>query len=268
MHFKKTDLRLLQKFAQSTGSFRLPIDSRDDEKNRLFFNLNSLAEKVVDVEQSRRDAIANVSHELRTPITAIRSMAENLVDRVIEPQPAIFKQLLTQSEKLSELVNFMLDISRIEAGVSDLEISRFSVAKFLASSVESLALLEPEKALVFTVNVHPQSLKMMADRMRMTQMLDNLILNAIKFAPPKSEILISAVEEPNEIVFTIGNCGPSIPEAERVRIFQRFNSSSTDQGGGTGIGLTIVDWIVRLHGGSVRVLDTEIGAVFEVRIPS
>jgi signal transduction histidine kinase len=268
MHFKKTDIRLLQKFAKSTGSYRLPVDSRDDEKNRLFSNLNSLAEKVVDVEQSRRDAIANVSHELRTPITALRAMAENLVDGVIAPQPTVFKLLLAQSEKLSELVNFMLDISRIESGVSDLEISRFSVARFLAESVEALVLLEPEKKLTFTINVHPDSLQLMADRLRMSQMMDNLILNSIKFAPPKSEVLISAVEEQNEIVFTVGNCGPGIPESERERIFQRFNTSSTDQEGGTGIGLTIVDWIVRLHGGSVRVLDTEIGAVFEVRIPA
>jgi signal transduction histidine kinase len=268
MHFKKNDLRLLQRFAKSAGTYRLPVDLSDDEKNRLFSNLNSLAETVVDVEQSRRDAIANVSHELRTPITAIRAMAENLVDGVIKPKPAVFKLLLTQSEKLSELVNFMLDISRIESGVSDLEISEFSITSFLTDCVESLALLDPDKKLIFTVNVHPQTLTMMADRLRMAQMLDNLILNAIKFAPPKSEVLISAVEERHEIVFTVGNCGPGIPEAERERIFQRFNTSSTDQEGGTGIGLTIVDWIVRLHGGSVRVLDTETGAVFEVRIPS
>jgi signal transduction histidine kinase len=269
---KTSEIDLIRDLAQGQHHVRLPVrdvnPSQFNEKDQLFQALNKIAKKSQHVDFQCRDLIANVSHELRTPLTAIRAMAENLVDGITPPSQSAFQQILTQAEKLCDLITFMLDTSRIESGVSDLVISEFEIMPFFKDCTEPLSVLEPDKQLEFVINVYPEHLTIRADRDRLAQMMTNLISNSIKFAPPNSQIRLYAARDGKDIVFNIVDSGAGVDPLLKDQIFDRFTTGDQDDYGGTGIGLSIVRWAAQLHGGSVDLVDSPDGTTFEVRLPN
>lgn len=271
-----------------------------DEVGQLAHAFNRMAEDLASVEQTRRDLIANVSHELRTPVAALQAQLENMVDGVVQPTPAALEQAHAQTERLTRLVTYLLDLSRIEAGASALNVGRIAVGDFLEDCAEDLSMVDAAKDLRYVVDVTPEDLAIEGDAERLHQVVINLLQNAIRHSPQGGVVRLDAYPvdagEGSDVVIEVSDEGPGIAAADRERIFQRFvrgtgstggdgrgrNSSSSEtydaagstaggtvgSSGGTGIGLAIVRWAVELHGGHVQVVDSERGATMRVTLPA
>jgi len=196
---------------------------------------------------------------------------------VVEPTPATMQTALTQTERLTRLIAYLLDLSRVEAGAADLNLTEVVAKDFLEDVVNSVSTIEAGKQLAFFVDVEPEDATFTADQERLRQILVNLLHNAIRHSPFMGEVSIMARRTDDEIVFDVSDNGPGVAVEDRQRIFERFarggagvNGAPTAGGtgsGGTGIGLAIVRWAVDLHGGTVEVADTLAGATMRVALP-
>lgn len=260
--------------SMSEGDYsrRVRASSRD-EVGQLATAFNIMAEDLDSSDRVRRELIANVSHELRTPVAALQAQLENLVDGVVEPTPATMQTALTQTERLTRLITYLLDLSRIEAGAADLNITDLDARAFLDDTVGSVSTLEAGKQLGFVVDVEPPDLVLEADPERLRQILVNLLQNAIRHSPFAGDVVVRARAGDRSVVVDVTDSGPGIAKADRQRIFERFargagSAHTTAAGsGGTGIGLAIVRWAVDLHGGTVEVADTQHGATMRITLP-
>ncbi|QAY63297.1 HAMP domain-containing histidine kinase [Xylanimonas allomyrinae] len=242
-----------------------------DEVGALAAAFNHMAEDLASADRTRRDLIANVSHELRTPVAALQAQLENMVDGVTEPTPAALELSLAQTERLTRLVTYLLDLSRVEAGASALTITRIDVGDFLEDCAQALSMVEAAKNLRYVVDVTPPDLVLEADAERLRQIVVNLLQNAIRHSPHGGEIRLDGYPEADDVVIEVSDDGPGIAPQDRERVFERFARGGTAPGvgtasGGTGIGLAIVRWAVDLHGGHVSVTDSPTGAGATMRL--
>ncbi len=243
--------------AMAAGDYskRVSQTSRD-EVGELARAFNRMATDLAAVDRMRRDLVANVSHELRTPITALQAQLENLVDHVVPPDDDTLRTMLHQVERLGRLVSQLLDLSRLESGTSPLQRREFMIAPVLEQSVKEAALHEPPIEL--QVAIVPHDLSMYGDPERIHQVVANLIDNAIRHSPPGGKVTVGARSN-GTIRIDVRDQGPGIPKSERDRIFERFYRSDEARSGdgGSGLGLSIVRWIVDLHNGSIAIEDEQ-----------
>ncbi len=243
--------------AEGDLSERVRVSSAD-EVGRLAQAFNHMADELAEVDRQRRELIANVSHELRTPISALRATLENVVDGVVDPDPALLRTMLAQIERLQRLVAQLLDLSRLESGGSPLHAVGFEAVDLLDAVAAEAALHSPD--LTFPVSIEPPDLTITGDPERLHQVLANLVENASRFAPDGSAVLLSVRDRAGHVVLEVVDGGPGIPATSLNRVFERFyrtdEARSTDEGG-SGLGLAIARWIVELHGGSIRAEQVE-----------
>ncbi|MGO1317382.1 MAG: sensor histidine kinase [Cellulomonadaceae bacterium] len=253
-------------------SARVRATSRD-EVGQLAVAFNSMATELAQGDQERRELIANVSHELRTPVAALHAQLENLVDEVTEPTTANLEVALAQTERLTRLVSYLLDLSRIEAGAAALHVRSLGLQDFLDDVVDSVLMVEAGKQLHYEVDVVPADLTVPADRERLRQIVTNLLQNAIRHSPFAGTVRLVARRDGESVTIDVVDAGPGIAAADRERVFERFErgNSPAQTGastGGTGIGLAIVRWAVSLHGGTVRVAEAPVGTTMRVTLPA
>lgn len=243
----------------------------------MFFKskVKELERKLLEEKSVSRDLIANVSHELRTPIAGMEAILENLNDGVTEWNLATAKTLIKSCERLSETVNYMLDISRVDSKEGSLNLELVDAEDYLEEVVESVEMLEPQKNLSFEIAV-VSGTKLLIDKARFSGALTNLLTNAIRFSPTDSKIICRCFETLKNSkkfsVIQIIDYGKGVDSKQADQIFKRFKTSaleSSNKTGGTGIGLSIARWIVNLHSGDLRLLekDNKIGATFEITVP-
>jgi signal transduction histidine kinase len=230
-----------------------------DEVGELARAFNKMAADLAAADQQRRELIANVSHELRTPITAVQAVLENVVDGVAPADPATLRTALAQTERLGRLVTELLDLSRVDAGVTPLDREHFELSPLLEEVVAEVEV--SGRGNRFTFDVPPG--KVFADRQRLHQVVWNLLDNAARHGPQGGEVVISARFEEAAVVLEVGDDGPGIAPQDRERVFQRFVRGER-AGGGTGLGLAIARWVVDLHGGDIRVVEP---ATIRVTLP-
>jgi len=225
------------------------------------------------MEQMKQQFVSAVSHELRTPLTAIRGSLELLADGAAGELPVSAQQIVAMAERggerLTRLVNDIIDIERLEAGSFSVEPSPQDVPALVEATVNSLQALA-EKARVRLV-VGPVQGRALCDEDRVAQALVNLVGNALKFTPPGGVVRISAVPDDHEVTFAVSDEGRGIPSEELESIFERFHqvsrSDSRDKGG-TGLGLTITKSIVERHGGRIWVeSEPDVGSTFRFTLP-
>lgn len=232
--------------------------STNDEVGRLAVAFNHMADELAEVDRHRRDLVANVSHEFRTPISALRATLENVVDGVVEPEPALLRTMLAQTERLQRLVTQLLDLSRLESGGSPLHPLQFGAAGLLEAVADEASLHSPD--LEFVVTVKPEGLTVEGDPERLHQVLANLVENASRFAPDDTKVTLNARCTQSLVVLEVIDLGPGIPEHARSRVFERFyrtDDARSSNDGGSGLGLAIARWIVDLHGGDIRAESVE-----------
>ncbi|KAA8819734.1 HAMP domain-containing histidine kinase [Bifidobacterium rousetti] len=251
---------------------RVPTDdSSHDEVDQLARSFNEMAAELQHADQMRRDLIANVSHELRTPVSALQAQVENMADGVTDPTPANLEGILDQTQRLTDLIAFLLDLSRMEAGAASLEIERFNFADFLDDTIEPLELADGGHAHDIHVRVD-DGIEMEGDQDRLRQLFTNIIGNALKHSPDGTTVLIEVHEDLDHgtVVTNVVNFGSQIDPEARSDIFRRFVKGKSGPGtesGGTGLGLSIARWAAELHGGTVQVVDDVRGADFEIILP-
>lgn len=260
-------------FAAGDYTPRVAVSTRD-EVGELATALNIMAADLGTADAQRRDLIANASHELRTPVAAMRAQLENLVDGVTPADRPNLEQTLDQAERLAGLVDQLLDLSRLEAGVAPLHLESLSVAQFLDSVIAEtrLATAADERGINFAVETQPSAAAIDADPARLRQVLANLLHNATKFAPSHSTVTCrfryDTSAEQDWAVFDVVDAGPGIQPADRERVFERLHRNQVGNAGGTGLGLAIARWAVQLHGGTITVVDTTQGCCLQIRIPA
>ncbi len=241
---------------------------------RLFREIEEKGHQLQVASQHKSQFLANMSHELRTPLNAVLGYAELLLDGIYGELPdkarSVLERVQSNGKHLLGLINDVLDLSKIEAGQLTLAIEDYAmqaVIHSVASATESLA---KAKGLSLVSSV-PRDLPMgRGDERRVTQVLLNLVGNAIKFTETGSISIAVAVSN-GCFELAVSDTGPGIAKADQARIFEEFqqvDSSSTRQKGGSGLGLAISKRIVEMHGGGITV-DSEPGkgSTFHVVIP-
>ncbi|MDF2092209.1 DUF4173 domain-containing protein [Knoellia sp. 3-2P3] len=251
-----------QRMAQGDYSQRVHTSSRD-EVGELARAFNRTAATLEMVDRHRRDLVANVSHELRTPISALQAVLENLVDGVSSPGPAELRTALAQTERLGRLVGDLLDLSRVEEGVTPLRVKEIRLADIFDDAVAQAR----TDGVHYAVDVRPHTLTVEADPDRLHQLLANLLDNAARHSPTDGEVTISAARHGDEVLLSVSDEGPGIAASDRNAVFERFTTSAA-QSSGTGLGLAISRWVAQLHGGSIAVADTDRGCRIEVMLPA
>jgi signal transduction histidine kinase len=258
--------------AMARGDYgvRVGDDGRSDEVGELARAFNVMAAELAETDRQRRDLVANVSHELRTPISALRAKLENVADGVEPFDEATTRTMLAQVERLGRLVAQLLDLSRLENKVAQLESRPFAVWPVLEQAAREARLHAPE-GLELSVQTEP-NLVAEGDPDRVHQVVANLVENAVRHSPTPGRVAVGAYAEGGRVHIEVADEGPGIPEAEAERVFERFYRSDAARSGdrgGAGLGLAIARWIVDLHGGTIRVEQGEPrGCRMVVELPS
>jgi len=216
------------------------------------------------LERVRRDFVANVSHEFRTPLTAIQGFAETLLAGAMnDPQnrERFLGIIVEHSRRLARLTEDLLMLSKMDADRLELEKRRIPVGAFVESCIETSSPRAKERDLTLKVNLPAHVPDIAGDRRRLTEVLQNLLDNAIQYTPAGGEITVSAARKDGEVIFTVADTGIGIPQAEQPRIFERFyrvDVARSREVGGTGLGLSIAKHLVEVHGGRIWV-ESEVG---------
>jgi signal transduction histidine kinase len=243
--------------AMARGEYdRRVVESSRDEVGELARAFNRMAAELAEVDRMRKDLIANVSHELRTPLTALQATLENIVDGVVPADQATLQTMHSQTQRLSRLVEQLLDLSRLESGAVPLDLQPFAVKPMLEQTVrESKLVPERSDRIEIHLVVEPTDLVIVGDLERVHQVVTNIVQNALRHSPPDGSIDVVARSNGNGVRIEISDEGPGIPAEEAGRVFERFYRSDqarTSRDGGSGLGLAIAKWIVDMHGGDIR----------------
>ena len=264
--FPQAVVSLMQTFAEQSAIAL--------ENARLF---NEIAQKSRELEiasQHKSQFVANMSHELRTPLAAILGYAELIQEGFYGPLPEKSMDVLTRiranGKHLLGLINSVLDIAKVESGQFSLNLAEYAldnVVETVRAATESLA--ETKKLSLKTDVAKPMPVGV-GDEQRLTQVLLNLVGNAIKFTD-SGEVRITAKAVDGHFAVGVTDTGPGIPLEEQERVFEQFHqvdNSSTKAKGGTGLGLAIAKQIVEMHGGRIWVESTlGQGATFQMELP-
>ena len=229
------------------------------ENVRLFDEIQDKSRQLEVASQHKSQFLANMSHELRTPLNAILGYTELMADGAYgepsEKMLGILKRLESNGKHLLGLINDVLDLSKIEAGQLVLELSDYSVQDIAQTVRSTLEPLAADKKLGFKVEVAPQLPPGRGDGRRLTQVLINLVGNAIKFTDA-GEVAIKAEAHNGSFHVSVRDTGPGISSADQARLFQEFQQADnaiTKKKGGTGLGLAISKRIIEMHGGKIWV---------------
>ena len=241
---------------------------------RLFHEIEEKSRQLAEASQHKSQFLANMSHELRTPLNAILGYTELMADGAYgepsERMMGVLKRLESNGKHLLGLINDVLDLSKIEAGQLVLDLADYSlqgIAQTVYSAVEPLA---ADKKLTFKVEVAPDLPAGRGDERRLTQVLLNLVGNAIKFTDA-GEVGIRVGVADGSFNVAVRDTGPGISVADRAKLFQQFqqaDTSITRKKGGTGLGLAISKRIIELHGGRIWIeLVVGQGSTFSFTMP-
>jgi signal transduction histidine kinase len=276
---KRMDVQL-KRITSGDFSPRVDVHNRDElgtlaaNLNRTSEELGRLYQQLEGASRHKSEFLANMSHELRTPLNAILGYTELILDEIYGGVPDKIREVLERVQNsgrhLLGLINDVLDLSKVEAGQLTLSLNDYSmkdIVQTVSSSVESLA---TEKKLALRVAVPPDLPRGSGDERRITQVLLNLVGNAIKFTDA-GEVAIRASVSDGQFLVAVSDTGPGISEKDQERIFEAFqqgDGSSTRVQSGTGLGLSIARRIVELHGGRMWVESSlGRGSTFWFRLP-
>jgi two-component system sensor histidine kinase BaeS len=243
-----------QRIADGRYDERVQVNGRD-ELAQLAARFNQMAEKLDQVESMRRRLIGDVSHELRTPLTAIKGSMEGLMDGVLPATDETYQQIHAEADRLNRLVDDLQELSRVEARAYQLDIRSLNVFTLAQTVTKRLAPHSESKRISLHLELAPDLPPILADEDRAVQVLTNLMGNALQYTPEGGRVTISAKRINDEIQISVHDTGIGIPPEQLAHIFDRFyrvdKSRSRQNGGGSGIGLTIARALIEAHGGRI-----------------
>lgn len=224
-----------------------------------------------ETDRLRRELLANVSHELRTPLgTILTESTDHSGARTVAEADRRLATVAAEARRLEALVNDMLDMARIEGGALDLDLEPLGLDDAIVAAAERLHHSSPNRE----VDWPRSGIEVLADWNRLGQVLDNLLANADRFAPPSTPIKLEVTKEMQGLAtIRVIDRGPGVATELRERVFERFMHGDSKpgeaQGGGTGLGLAIVKGLIEAHAGSVALEQSPagVGAVFRFTLP-
>ena len=238
----------------SSGNFQSDLDIQSPpEISELARAFNSMCERLKAVDKMKAEFLSMISHELRTPLTTIKEGNSLLLERVAGPvtekQERLLGILAAETRRLIELVNSILDLSKMEAGMMSYTLEEGSVGPLIEKVVTEMAPLMETRRIGVETLISDELPVSRIDPERILQVLRNLIGNAIKFAPQEGRIRVCARRSDTGVEITVEDTGAGIPKEHLATIFERFQTA--DRKKGTGLGLAIVKHIITAHGGKV-----------------
>jgi two-component system, OmpR family, phosphate regulon sensor histidine kinase PhoR len=248
----------------------VPIKSADDAMPGavvLFHDITDLKQ----VDQIRREFVANVSHELRTPLSILRGYIEVLLDEPETPREELARILSIMerhSKRLQRLVDDLLSLAQLESSGATLELSAVRLDELFNNLIRDWKEKLAAKNLKVIVDLTPEALTLHADGTRLEEVLYNLLDNAVKFSRENGEIYLRATRLGSDMVLSVSDNGLGIGKEHLSRIFERFYRADKGRSrelGGTGLGLAIVKHIAQLHGGRVEA-ESELGRGTSIRV--
>ncbi|PYK11232.1 MAG: hypothetical protein DME65_07790 [Verrucomicrobia bacterium] len=248
----------------------VPIKKADHETSGavvLFHDITDLKQ----LDQIRREFVANVSHELRTPLSILRGYIEVLLDEPGAPREELARILSIMerhSKRLQRLVDDLLSLAQLESSQATLELSAVRVDELFNNLIRDWKEKLAAKKLKVIVDLNPQALILHADGTRLEEVLYNLLDNAVKFSRENGQIHLRATRRDSDIVLSVSDDGLGIGKEHLPRIFERFyraDKARSRELGGTGLGLAIVKHIAQLHRGWVEV-ESELGHGTTMRV--
>ena len=261
----------------AAGQFehRMPASGNDEFAN-LAGDFNTMAQRLGELDQMKKDFVSHVSHDLKGPLASTRETVHILLEEIPGPlndkQRRLLGLCLKSSERLSGMIGNLLDVSRMEAGMMDYKIESCDLIPLARNAASELEGLAREKKLELVVDSTVPEMRVDCDQGRITQVISNLIENAIKFSPVSSKALIRIEANGEYAILSVRDRGPGVPMLARTKIFDRFhqvNPGKKIAGQSVGLGLAICRTIVEAHGGSIWVEDNPGGgSIFFMKIKS
>ncbi len=246
---------------QNMETLAQSLDQRVKDRTQ---DLQAANERLLELDKLKSAFVSIVSHELRTPMTSIKGLVENMMDgltgQLSERQEFYLGRVRYNIERLTRMINDLLDLSRIEAGRMDLQTSALNMGSLVREVVELLLPQAEEAALTLQAHINDPIPLIQGDRDKLIQVVTNLVNNAIKFTEPSGTITVEVeYREPDGLVRTcVTDTGCGIPEDEQRTVFERFYRGQSPElkNRGAGLGLAITKSLVELHGGRIWVTST------------
>jgi heavy metal sensor kinase len=264
--------RKAEEISQHNLSERLPVLNTGDELERLSLSLNHMISRLEDAIQSSKRFVADASHELRTPLTVLRGELESLAQDVqlqAHTRESL-GSLLEEVDRLAEIVESLLALSKLDAGEASAERVRFDLGELVTTTAGQMSLLAEDKHITVTCEAGP-GVDVEGDQARMKQVIVNLLDNAIKYTPNGGRVVLKTYRDADHAVLEVADTGVGIPPEALPHMFKRFfrvDDSRSREQGGAGLGLSIVKSICAAQGAEVDVTSRPGGgSCFRVRQP-
>lgn len=266
--------------ASQLRSYSREIEEKSRELSLATAELRHANQRLQQLDQMKDNFVATVTHELRTPLTSIRLFSEilhNDPDMSLNERMRFLGIVVSETERLSRLINQILDLAKLESGQGEWTTATVDVAELILDAVTTLTALAAERNIALNIDKIASGLVVVADRDRLMQVMQNLLSNAFKFVPPFGGVVkVSATGDEHQVRITVSDNGPGINADEHELIFEKFHQSTdmrdslTGKPKGTGLGLPISRQIVEHFGGRLwaeTVTPESIGACFCFTLP-
>lgn len=256
------------------GNFEVKTGvNRKDEIGELSDSLEYMARELSKLDEYRRNFIANISHDFRSPLTSIKGYLEAMLDGTIpvEKYDRYLNIVLNESKRLTKLTTGLLELNGFDTYGPVLKKTQFDIVEVIQETHNTVEGLCDEKNIDFQIHNQVKAPVVYADKMKIGQVIYNLVDNAIKFSPANSKIFVSITEKNEKIFVSVKDSGPGIEKDKQNKVFERFYKMDSSRGKdkkGTGLGLSIVKEIIKAHGENINLISTRgVGSEFTFSLP-
>lgn len=249
---------------------RIPTTGTEDELDRLALTLNAMIDRMEQSVSGLRRFSSNAAHELRAPLARLRNRLEDAAvhERDPERDAVLLRDALADVDRLAGLVRTLLELARAEAGLPDEGVDEVDVGGLLESIAAFFEPLAAERDVELRCDA-PAGLQVRGEPSWLRQLFANLVDNAVKYSKPGGRVTLDARRQGGRVIARVHDLGIGIPATDRVRIFDHLHRGARVHESGSGLGLTLVRQIARIHGGDVEVESEEgQGSTFSVSLPA
>lgn len=237
------------------GDYRSRIDPPSrDELGTLAESFNEMAGALERTERRRIELIGDLAHELRTPLSSIRSELEGMIDGLLPCEPEALADLQREASRMQRLVQDLEELSRAEARQMQLDLRPVAMGELVSTVAQRLQPQYEDKDVALHLEIAPDLPLIRADTQRMTQVLVNLLGNALQYTPTGGEVTMEVVIRGGRLFVSVQDTGIGLSPEHQAHVFERFyrvDKSRSRTGGGSGLGLTIAKHLVEAHGGTI-----------------
>lgn len=279
IYFFNTVLRPIAKISQTAreyakGNFELKTGvKRNDEIGELSDSLEYMGGELSKLDEYRKNFIANISHDFRSPLTSIKGYLEAMLDGTIpaDKYDRYLKIVLDESNRLTKLTTGLIELNSFDTYGPVLKRRKFDILDVIRSTQNTVEGSCDEKKIVLCLNCSVKNTIVYADKMKIEQVVYNLIDNAIKFSPKGGRITVTVYDKNGKVFISVKDEGPGIEKKNQNKVWERFYKEDSSRGKdkrGTGLGLSITKEIIRAHGENINLISTEgAGSEFVFSLP-